>query len=45
MLDRIIMLCAYFVEFLEKVVDPVGGVLLRFMQVQEVVGWNYVVVV
>ena len=45
MLDCIIMLGAYFVEFWEEVVGPVGGVLLRLVQVQEVVGWNYVVVV
>ena len=39
------MLGTYFVELLEKVVSPVGGVLLRLVQAQEVVGWNYVVVV
>ena len=39
------MLRTYFVELLEKVVCPVGDVLLGLMQSEQVVGWDNVVVV
>ena len=45
MLDGIIVLGTYFVQLLKEVIRPIGGVLLRLMQSQEMVGRDYVVVV
>ena len=33
------------IGLLEEIIGPVGRVLLRFVQLQEVVGWDYIVMI
>ena len=44
-LDRVVVLGAHLIELLEEINGPVGRVLLRFVQSQEVIGWDYVVMI
>ena len=45
MLDSVVVLGTNLVKLLEEIISPICGVLLRLMQSEQVVGWDYVVVI